>query len=185
MRDDWNEPTPPKAAPPQQQPLPRPEQPAQAGATNDEFEALLSDYERRKQQDAERTVRRALEIETARRRGADAMRRHAVGHARDVAGRLRSAGHRVVYQELLEAYPPNLRLHLYPKAGPMDLEEPRRWTLELTWGDPEPDKLFARRWTSTGLADMVDLGSVAANELDELWVREQFLAFVRKALELS
>ena len=183
MRDDWTEPTPSKAASPQ--PMSKPEQPPQGTSGSDEFEALLADYERRKQQEAERTVRRALEIETARRKGAEAMRRHAIAHARDVAGRLRAAGHRVVYQELLEAYPPNLRLHLYPKAGPMDLEEPRRWTLELTWGDPEPDKLFARRWTSTGLADMVDLGSVDANELDELWVREQFLSFVRKALALS
>jgi hypothetical protein len=178
MRDDWNEPPNPK-------PLPaaKPDQPQ--ASVNDEFEALLTDYERRKQQSAEATVRRALEIETARRKGAEAMRRTALTHAREVAGRLRQAGHRVVYQELLEAYPPNLRLHLYPKSGPMDLEEPRRWTLELTWGDPEPDRLFARRWTSTGLADMVDLGSVAANELDELWVREQFLNFVRHALELS
>jgi hypothetical protein len=177
MRDDWTEPT------PKTQPLPKAEQ--QTGASPDEFESLLADYERRKQQDADRTVRRALEIESARRKGSEHMRRYILPHARDVAGRLRQSGHRVVYQELLEAYPPSVRLHLYPKAGPMDLEEPRRWTLELTWGDPEPDKLFARRWTSTGLADMVDLGSVSAGDLDELWVREHFLAFVRNALELS
>jgi hypothetical protein len=122
----------------------------------------------------------------ARRRQGEADADHGRRFRRDdVAGRLRQAGHRVVYQELLEAYPPNLRLHLYPKAGPMDLEQPSRRTLELTFGDPDPDKLHATRWTSTGLADMVDLGSVASADLDELWVREQFLNFVRTSLELS
>jgi hypothetical protein len=183
MRDDWNEPT----TPPKGEPAPKAEQPTQQRgvASGEDIDSLLNDYERRKQQDAERVVRRALEIETARRKGSEAMRKHALEHAREVSGRLRQAGHRVVYQELLEAYPPSLRLHLYPKTGPMDLEEPRRWTLEFTWGDPDPDRLCARRWTSTGLADMVDLGSVPANELDELWVREQFLSFVRNALALS
>ncbi len=67
----------------------------------------------------------------------------------------------------------------------MDLSEPRRWTLELTWGNPEPDRLVAQRWTSTGLGDMVQLGSASDSEIDELWVREQFLNFVRLALELA
>src|SRR5688572_33352709 len=106
MRDDWNEPT----HPPKPLPAAKADHPQASG--NDDFEALLADYERRKQQSAEATVRRALEIETARRKGAEAMRRNAITHAREVAGRLRQAGHRVVYQELLEAYPPNLRLHL-------------------------------------------------------------------------
>ena len=182
MREDWNEPATPRAdAAPKAEPKPEP----RSSSSIDDFDLLLADYERRKQTDAERTVKRALELETARRKGAEAMRRHLLEHAREVAGRLRSAGHRVVYQEMLEAYPPAVRMHLYPKAGPMDLEDSRRWTLEFTWGDPDPDRLCARRWTSTGLADMVDLGSIPASELDQLWVREQFLSFVRNALALS
>ena len=180
MREDWHEPAAPKP-----EAAPKTESPQRPSSSTDDFEMLLNDYERRKQGDAERIVKKALEIETARRKGAEAMRRHVLEHAREVAGRLRSAGHRVVYQEMLDAYPPSLRLHLYPKIGPMDLEETRRWTLEFTWGDPDPDRLCARRWTSSGLADMVDLGSVPANELDSLWVREQFLSFVRNALALS
>jgi hypothetical protein len=67
----------------------------------------------------------------------------------------------------------------------MDLGEPKRMTLELIWGDPEPDRLFARRWTSEGLGEVQDLGSVPAVDVDELWVREQLLSFVRDALDLS
>jgi len=43
----------------------------------------------------------------------------------------------------------------------------------------------AQRWTSTGLGEMVQLGSASDSEIDELWVREQFLNFVRRALELA
>jgi hypothetical protein len=180
MRDDWMEPMPPKAPAKPEEPKAKP-----APMSDDDFDAMLADYDRRKQQEAERIVKKAFEIETARRKGAEIMQKYVIPHAREVAGRLRQAGHRVVYQELLEAYPPNLRLHLYPKGGPMDLEQPSRRTLELTWGDPDPDKLHATRWTSTGLADMVDLGSVSSTDIDELWVREQFLNFVRTSLELS
>ena len=179
MRDDWKEPAPAKIAPSE----PKAEPPQ--GKAADEFELLLAEYEGRKQKEAARTVQRALEIEQTRRSGVDALRRHVIARARDTVRRLQQAGHRVVYQELMEAYPPSLRLHLYPKAGPIDLDQPSRRTLELIWGEPEPDRLCARRWTSTGLGDMVDCGSVAAAELDELWVREQLLSFVRSTLELS
>ena len=128
-------------------------------------------------------VQKAFRLENARKKGAEHLRRFALAHAREVAERLQVAGHRVLYQEFLDAYPPNVRLHLYPKGGPMDPEEANRWTFELVWGDPDPDRLFARRWTSEGLGEMKEQGSVAAIDVDELWVREQFLSFVRDALE--
>jgi hypothetical protein len=178
-KEDWLEPPPQKVAP-------AAEPKAAATAPKmDDFEAMLADYDRRKQQEAERIVKRALEIETARTKGAEALKTHVLPHAREVVNKLRQSGHRVVYQESLEHYPPNIRVHLYPKLGPMDVQGTTRWTLEMTWGDPQPDRLFATRWTSTGLADMVDLGSAGGAELDQLWVREQFLDFVRHALDLS
>lgn len=176
MREEWYGPSVAKPEGKSVEPEARP---------SDDLEVLLAEYRRRKQQDAERLVRKALSIEQSRKRGAELLLQHAVRHAREVAGRLRQGGHRVVYQELLEVYPPSLRLHLYPHAGPMDLEDPDRWTFELTWGPVQPDRLVATRWTSTGLADQVEMGSIGADELDELWVREQFLAFVRHALDLS
>lgn len=175
MRDDWKEPA----------PVTNPPEVREDPASLDDVDRLLADYERRKQDEARNLVQRALTLEATRRKGADLLRQHVLPHARDVAGRLRKTGHRVVYQELLDAYPPNVRLHLYPKAGPMDLEEPKRWTLELTWGDPEPDRLVAQRWTSAGLGEMVELGTAGEAELDQIWVREQFLSFVRRALELT
>ena len=139
--------------------------------TPDPLETLLSDYERRKQDETRRMVQRAFKLENARKKGAEHLRQF--------------AGHRVVYQEFLDSYPPNVRLHLYPKAGAMELEEPRRLTLEFIWGEPEPDRLFARRWSSEGLAEAQDQGSVPAVDVDELWVREQLLSFVRDALDLA
>ena len=154
-------------------------------ATSDPLESLLSDYERRKQDETRRLIQSAFKLENARKKGAEHLRRYALPHTREVAERLKQAGHRVVYQEFLDSYPPNVRLHLYPKTGPMDFGEPQRWTMELIWGDPDPDRLFARRWTSEGLGEMLDQGSVPAVDVDELWVREQFLSFVRDALDLS
>ena len=130
-------------------------------------------------------VQRAFQLENARKKGAEHLRKFALPHTREVAERLQAAGHRVVYQEFLDAYPPNVRLHLYPKVGPFDPEEPKRRTMELVWGEPEPDRLFARRWSSEGLGSMQEHGSVPAVDVDELWVREQFLSFVRDALDLS
>jgi hypothetical protein len=108
-----------------------------------------------------------------------------LAHTREVAERLQVAGHRVVYQEFLDSSPPNVRLHLYPTAGPRDLDEAGRFTIELVWGEPDPDRLFARRWTSAGLGEMQEMGSVPAADLDEIWVREQLLSFVRDALDLA
>jgi hypothetical protein len=152
---------------------------------NDQLDTLLTDYERRKQDETRRMVQRAFRLENARKKGAEHLRRFALPHTREVAERLEAAGHKVVYQEFLDAYPPNVRLHLYPKSGPLDLDESGRWTIELVWGDPQPDRLFARRWTSDGLGKMQDLGSVPAIDVDDLWVREQFLSFVRDALDLT
>jgi hypothetical protein len=151
---------------------------------DDRLESLLSDYERRTQDETRRMVQRAFKLENSRRKGAEHLRRFVLTHAREVVERLQQSGHRVVYQEFLDAYPPNVRMHLYPKRGPMELADPKRWTMELVWGEPEPDRLHARRWTSKGLGEMVDLGSVADIDLDELWVREQFMAFVRDALDV-
>ena len=151
----------------------------------DQLESLLSDYERRKQDETRRMVQRAFKLENARKKGAEHMRRYALPHTREVAERLQQSGHRVVYQEFLDAYPPNLRMHLYPKSGAMEFEDPGRWTIELVWGDPEPDRLFARRWGSDGLGEMEEMGSVPAVDVDELWIREQFMTFVRDALDLG
>jgi hypothetical protein len=153
--------------------------------TPDQLETVLSDYERRKQDETRRMVQRAFKLENARKKGAEHLRQFALPHSREVAERLQEAGHRVVYQEFLDSYPPNVRLHLYPKAGPMDLEEPGRKTIEFVWGDPDPDRLFVRRWTTDGLADLKEQASVPAVDVDELWVREQLLAFVRDALDLA
>jgi hypothetical protein len=151
----------------------------------DQLESLLSDYERRKQDETRRMVQRAFKLENARKKGAEHLRRFALPHTREVAERLQEAGHEVVYQEFLDAYPPNVRLHLFPKGGPMDLEKPKRLTIELVWGEPDPDRLFVRRWTASGLGEMDEQGSVPAVDVDELWVREQLLAFVRDALDLA
>jgi hypothetical protein len=151
----------------------------------DQLDTLLSDYERRKQEETRRMVQRAFKLENARRKGAEHLRRFALPHTREVAERLEQAGHKVVYQEFLDAYPPNIRMHLYPKGGPMEFEQAKRWTIELLWGEPEPDRLFARRWTSEGLGEMLDMGSVPDIDIDELWVREQFMTFVRDALDLA
>jgi hypothetical protein len=151
----------------------------------DHLESLLSDYERRKQDETRRMVQRAFKLENSRKKGAEHLRRYALPHTRDVADRLQQAGHEVVYQEFLDAYPPNVRMHVYPKGGAMDFEPVRRRTIEFIWGDPEPDRLFARRWTSQGLGEAQDLGSVPAVDVDELWVREQLMSFVRDALDLG
>lgn len=151
----------------------------------DPLETVLTDYERRKQDETRRMVQRAFKLENARKKGAEHLRQFALPHTREVAERLQEAGHGVVYQEFLDSYPPNVRLHLYPRSGPMDLEKPGRLTLELVWGDPDPDRLFARRWSSEGLGDVVEQGSVPAVDIDELWVREQLLSFVRDALDLA
>jgi hypothetical protein len=65
------------------------------------------------------------------------------------------------------------------------LDDAKRWTIELVWGDPEPDRLYAKRWTSDGLGEMDQLGSIPDIDVDELWIREQFLSFVRDALDLD
>jgi len=151
----------------------------------DQLDSVLTDYERRKQDETRRMVQRAFKLENARRKGAEHLRRFALPHSREVAEKLQQAGHTVVYQEFLDAYPPNVRLHLYPRTGPMELEDARRRTFELVWGDPTPDRLFVRCWTQDGLGDVQEQGSVPAVDVDELWVREQLLAFVRSALELG
>jgi hypothetical protein len=151
----------------------------------DQLDSVLSDYESRKQDETRRMVQRAFKLENARRKGAEHLRRFALPHSREVAEKLQQAGHTVVYQEFLDAYPPNVRLHLYPKSGPLDFDEPRRRTIELVWGEPTPDRLFARWWTQDGLGDVKEQGSVPAVDVDEIWVREQLLAFLRSALDLD
>ncbi|MGE0159648.1 MAG: hypothetical protein AB7T31_09555 [Gemmatimonadales bacterium] len=151
----------------------------------DSLDSLLADYERRKQDETRRMVQRAFKLENARKKGAEHLRRFAIPHTREVADKLQQAGHRVVYQEFLDAYPPNIRLHLYPKGSPLDGVEPKRMTIELVWGEPDPDRLFARRWSAEGLAGIQEQGSVPAVDVDELWIREQLMTFVREALDLA
>jgi hypothetical protein len=153
-------------------------------APGDRLESLLTDYERRKQDETRRLVQRALVLEEDRKRGGEYLRRWALQHTRDVADRLQQAGHGVVYQELLDAYPPNVRIHLYAKASPLDEEKPARTTLEFVWGEPGQDELIAKRWTAEGLASVRNQAVISAEELDDLWVREQLLTFVRDALDL-
>ena len=151
----------------------------------DPLESVLTEYERRKQDETRQMVQRAFKLENARKKGAEHLRRFALPHSREVAERLQQAGHRVVYQEFLDSYPPNVRLHVYPKGGPLDLDEHKRQTIEFVWGDPTPDRLFARSWTQDGLGELQERGSVPAVDVDELWVREQLLGFVRDALDLD
>lgn len=152
-------------------------------AKGDRLEFLLTDYERRKQEETRRQVERAVRLEEARKKGAEYLRRFVLEAARNVAERLQGAGHRVIHQELLDAYPPNVRIHLWPKSGPLDEAEGTRSTLELVWGDPDPDSLCAKRWTSSGLDKLFHQGSARPGVLDETWVREQLITFVRETLE--
>lgn len=148
----------------------------------DRLDILLGGYERRKQEETQRQVQRALRLEAARKVGADQLRRYVIKVGRHVTERLQTAGHRVAYHEFLDAYPPSVRIHLWPKQGPLDEREPRRTTLELVWGEPDADALCATRW-SEGLDRMQHQGSARRGVLDELWVREQILEFVRQTLD--
>ena len=154
-------------------------------AKDDRLEFLLTEYERRKQDETQRQVQRAIRLEEARKRGAEYLRRHALHVVREAVERLQMAGHRVVHQELLDAYPPNVRVHLWPKGGPLDEGEARRSTLELVWGDPDADAMCAKRWTSEGLHRLQHMGSARAGVIDELWVKEQIMTFVRDTLDAS
>lgn len=158
---------------------------AEATDGPDGLDGLLDRYETGKQEEARTLVQRALALEQARTEGAELFREYVLPHVREVVPRLRQAGHKVVFHELLDGYPPSVRLHLYPRSGAMDMEARERWTLELTWGDPRPGRMVAQRWTSAGLGDMEELGSVTGAELDRLWVREVVLTFVRRALDLT
>ena len=148
----------------------------------DPLDDLLSSYERRKQDETRRVVERAERLERSRRRGAEVLRRHAVDAARNACARLERAGHRVLLQELLQNYPPSIRIHLWPRRGPFDDGVPERFTMELAWGDPVKDELCVRWWDSEGVGTIVDQGSAAEDEVDELWVREQILDFLRAVL---
>lgn len=154
-------------------------------APGDRLDTLLSEYEQRKQEETRRVVQRALVLEEDRKQGAEYLRRWALQHTRDVAERLQHAGHGVVYQELLDAYPPNVRIHLYPKASPLDEEKPGRSTLELTWGEPASNEMIAKRWSAEGISSARNQAVVSAEELDDIWIREQLLTFVREVLDLS
>ena len=164
------------------------------------LDSLLFDYERRKQEDARRQIKRAVRLEEARKRGAEFLHLFAIDAVRDVAARLKEAGHRVAQQEFLDGYPPKVRLHLWPKPGPLDPKEPLCSTLELAWGEPEPDALSVLRLTSEGSEVVQGLARPRApvlfthepedrtsvgDILDDLWVKEQLLVFVREALEGS
>lgn len=149
----------------------------------DRLETLLTDYEQRKQEETRRQVQRAIRLEETRKAGAEHLRRFVLEPARTVAEQLQAAGHRVVHQELLNAYPPAVRIHFWPRPGPLDEKEPVRTTLELVWGETDPDTLCAKRWTSEGLNRLHHQGSARAGVLDAEWVREQLMTFVRDTLD--
>ena len=52
------------------------------------LESLLTDYERRKQDETRRMVQRAFKLENAREKGAEHLRRYALTHMTKVAERL-------------------------------------------------------------------------------------------------
>jgi hypothetical protein len=155
---------------------------AEMPSQGDPLDDLLNSYERRKQDETRRLVERAERLEKNRRRGAEVLRRYAVEAARNACARLERAGHRVLHQELLQNYPPSIRIHLWPRRGPFDNDVPERFTMELAWGEPVAGELCVRWWDSEGLGAIVDQGSIPENEVDELWVREQILEFLRAVL---
>jgi hypothetical protein len=148
----------------------------------DQLDELLSGYERRKQEETRLQVQRAVRLEGQRKQGAGVLREFVVQHARDVAERLEGAGHRVVYQELLDHYPPSVRLHLWPRPGPMEGGESLRRSLEFVWGDPKAEALCVKMWKASGAFRLVLKGSAPPDPLDELWVRERLLSFVQETL---
>ncbi len=174
------------------------------GAQDDRIDLALADYERRKQEETRRQVQRSLRLEEARKKGVECLRKYAVEPARDVAARLQAAGHKVLHQEFMDAYPPNICVHFWPKPGPLETEAPQRHTLELVWGDPEPEALCTRRWTPAGretqgsarLPGRESSGTIlfthepverppSGDVLDDLWVKEQLLIFVRETLHVG
>lgn len=148
----------------------------------DPIDDLLHSYERRKQDETRRLVERAERLERNRRRGAEVLRKHAVEAARNACARLERAGHRVLLQELLQNYPPSIRIHFWPRRGPLDDGVPERFTMELVWGEPVSSELCVRWWDSDGMGAIVDQGSAHEDDVDELWVREQILDFLRAVL---
>ncbi len=150
-----------------------------------QLDELLAGHERRKQDETRRQVQQALRLEAGRKAGAEHLRRHVVRSARTVVERLKESGHEVAYQEFLDAYPPGVRIHLWPKSGPLDDGEAKRATLEFVWGDPRADMLCVRRWGRDGLGHVQEQGAARPKAIDELWTREQLLTFVREVLENS
>jgi hypothetical protein len=155
---------------------------AEPPSQGDPLDELLNSYERRKQDETRRLVERAERLEKNRRRGAEVLRRHAVEAARHACARLERAGHRVLHQELLQNYPPSIRIQLSPRRWPFDADLPERFTMELAWGEPVSGELCVRWWDADGSSAIVDQGSVPEDDVDELWVREQILDFLRAVL---
>lgn len=148
----------------------------------DPLDDLLGAFDDQQQEETRLKVERAERLERTRREGEEIFRQHALDLVRDACQRLDRAGHRVLLHELLRNYPPALRVHLWPRPGPLDIAEPRRHTLELVWGDPVPDQVNVRRWDWSGLGHMSEQAAAAPQEVDALWIREQLLDFIRDAL---
>jgi hypothetical protein len=148
----------------------------------DPLDDLLGAYDDQQQEETRRQVETAERLEKNRRVGSEVLRSHALEVIRDAGARLERAGHRVLIQELLRNYPPSLRLHVWPRPGPMDPGDARRSTLEFVWGDPVPDQLSARRWGWSGLGAIADMDSAVREDADTNWAREQLLDFLKGAL---
>ncbi|MGD2070296.1 MAG: hypothetical protein PVI57_16590 [Gemmatimonadota bacterium] len=150
----------------------------------DRLDQLLESYDRRKQDETRALVERARRLESNRQKGADLLRRHVVPTVRDAVRRIGEAGHQVTLDEMLDAYPPNVRIHLWVKPGPLDPPEGERprTSLEFVWGDPNEDRMCVNRWTSGGLGTMGCQAAAREGVVDMTWVKEQLHVFVREAL---
>lgn len=153
------------------------------GRSRTRLDELLDDFDRRKQQETRALVEKAKKLEANRKEGAELLRRFALSYLRGAAARIEEAGHEVVLDEMLDAYPPGLRLHLWVKPGPLDDPEVRpRFSLEFVWGDPNPGLLCVKRWSSDGLDQLTHQGQCRPAVLDSTWVREQIHLFLGHAL---
>ncbi|MDH5589312.1 MAG: hypothetical protein OEZ65_11750 [Gemmatimonadota bacterium] len=151
--------------------------------STDRLDQLLKGYERRKQEETRVQVERALKLDEDRRKGAELLRRFVLYPARDFVLRVTEAGHRVLHHELMDAFPPSIRIHLWPRGGPLDDGVPSRSTLEFVWGDPDRDRLCVKHWTSEGLDKLTIQSSARAEELSEAWCHDQLYTFVSETLE--
>lgn len=149
----------------------------------DHLDDLLQAYDRRKQEETRHLVAKARRLEEERQKGADLLRQFVVPYVRRSAGRIEEAGHQVAVDEMLDAYPPGVRLHTWVKPGPLEeAGASPRFTLEFVWGDPHDEMMCVKRWSSAGLDKLAHQGQCRPGVLDSTWVLEQIHVYVGHAL---